>query len=59
LPHVHLLPPDDGPKKSPKHVESWLFNKVRTNRVSCWFTVQTYLEMHGQPNIKFGNSLVS
>jgi hypothetical protein len=39
-PHIHLLPPDDGPQMGPKHVEAWLFNAVRTNNASCWFIVQ-------------------
>jgi hypothetical protein len=29
LPHIHLLPPDDGPQMGSKHVEAWLFNKVK------------------------------
>jgi hypothetical protein len=27
LPRIHLLPPDDGLKMGPKHVEAWQFNK--------------------------------
>jgi hypothetical protein len=52
LPHIHLLPPDDGPQTGTKHVQVWLFNKVRTNSASCWFIVQICFEMQGQPNIK-------
>jgi hypothetical protein len=39
--HIHLLPPDDGPKTGPEHVESWLFNKLKTNGASYWLIIQT------------------
>jgi hypothetical protein len=38
--HIHLLPPDDGLQTGLKHVEAWLFNKMRTNGALCWFIVQ-------------------
>jgi hypothetical protein len=41
LPHTHLLPPNDGLQLSPKYVEAWYFNKVRTNSASCSCITQT------------------
>jgi hypothetical protein len=32
-----LLPPDDGQLASPKHVEVWWLNKLKTNSASSWF----------------------
>jgi hypothetical protein len=40
LPNVQLLPRGDGAETGSKHVETWLFSKVRTNNASCWFVVQ-------------------
>jgi hypothetical protein len=40
LQHIHLLPPDDGSQTGSRHVEARLFNKVRTNKASCWFIEQ-------------------
>jgi hypothetical protein len=36
LPHIHILPSDDGPLIRPKHVEVWQLNKLKIYSASCW-----------------------
>jgi hypothetical protein len=48
LPHIDILPPDDGLQISLKHVEVWKLNKVKINSASCWFIIQIQFKMHGQ-----------
>jgi hypothetical protein len=44
LPHIRLLPPDDGLQMGPIHVEAWWFSKVKINSASCWFILQIKCE---------------
>jgi hypothetical protein len=37
----------------PKHVEAWLFNKVRANSVSCWFNTQKQILLKTCPSTYF------
>ena len=49
---VYSIPPDDGLKICPKHVEVDWRNKLRINSVSSWFSLHGCIETHGQQNIK-------
>jgi hypothetical protein len=50
---MQLIPPDDGLRMYPKHVEVDLQNKLRINSASGCFLLHRYIEMHGQQNINF------
>jgi len=50
---IYSAPPDDGLQICPKHVEVEWRKKLRINSASSWFSLQEYIEMHGQQNTKF------
>ena len=50
--YTHSIPPDDGLKMCPKHVEFYWRNKLRINIASSWFLLHRSNGMQSQQNIK-------
>ena len=51
--YIYSIPPDDGLRICPKHVEVEWRNKLGINSASSWFSLHRCIEMHGQQNIKY------